>query len=366
MLFWRISEEIQRLLARIFTGRTAPAPDTNSMAKLVSRSTSIVAQPFPTLGKSRLVASIRERHARIREHLRGAAKEAWFVGRDLLVLRELLGRQGIKGDGFVSFIEKNCEFSKSTAYLYMSLHKNYRSVKQVGELGLYAAYQQCGLVQSRKDDAFESTPFRFSGKQVNNDHPVYSSYTVQYNDELIAEVSRLYLKRGDKIADITYGRGFFWRKVDVKQFDFHKSDLLTCPKAPYDFRALPYKDSEFTVVVFDPPYTSHPHQLGAHRRYQNNLTTSGSTHTEIVAMYKAGMSEAHRILRRGGLLWLKCKDEIDGQKQRWTHIEIHDIAVKMGFTAVDLFVMSLTNVPVQGIKQHHARKNHSYLWIFKR
>ena len=49
------------------------------------------------------------------------------------------------------------------------------------------------------------------------------------NDHLMAEVARLYLRTGDRIADVTFGKGRFWRKVDLGQYDFHPSDLLTVP-----------------------------------------------------------------------------------------------------------------------------------------
>ena len=65
------------------------------------------------------------------------------------------------------------------------------------------------------------------------------------------------MKKGDRIADITFGRGVFWRRVDIANYRFHKSDKITCPGSPHDFRRLPYADGHFDVVVFDPPYAHH-------------------------------------------------------------------------------------------------------------
>lgn len=59
------------------------------------------------------------------------------------------------------------------------------------------------------------------------------------NADLIADAARLYLRPGDKVADVTYGRGVFWRKLDLTSVDFHPSDRITCPNAAYDFRHLP-------------------------------------------------------------------------------------------------------------------------------
>ncbi len=75
-----------------------------------------------------------------------------------------------------------------------------------------------------------------------------------------------------------------------------------------------------------------------------------------------------RILKPGGLLLVKCQDEIESARQRMSHIEIHDIAVhELGLTVKDLFVVTPKTKPVVQFKrQRHARKNHSYLWVFRK
>lgn len=62
----------------------------------------------------------------------------------------------------------------------------------------------------------------------------------------------------------------------------------------------------------------------------------------------------------------KCQDEVCGGKQQWSHIEIQDIAEKELFLyAKDLFILVNTSRPKPLYQQKHARKNHSYLWIFE-
>jgi hypothetical protein len=188
------------------------------------------------------------------------------------------------------------------------------------------------------------------------------------NCDLIELVSQDYLHPGDRVADVTYGKGAFWKKVDTSKYLFHPSDMVTCPKAPYDFTKLPYKNATFNAVVMDPPYrhnSSATYQFD--KNYQNNKTTRGLDHDGIIRLYKAGMIEAHRILRTGGFLWVKCQDEIEWCYQRWSHIEILRIAENLGFSARDLCILTQKRKPIiQVKKQKHARKNHSYLWIFMR
>ena len=131
---------------------------------------------------------------------------------------------------------------------------------------------------------------------------------------------------------------------------------------------LPYEDSFFDVVVIDPPYAHNPGSIFCESRYQNKATTSGLYHKDVIELYRQGMIEAKRILKQSGQLWVKCKDEIESSKQKWSHIEIFDSAIReLGFYGKDKFVLTPSTPPIiQHFPQQHARKNHSYLWIFQK
>lgn len=190
------------------------------------------------------------------------------------------------------------------------------------------------------------------------------------NNVLFEVVSPLYLTNGMRIADVTYGKGVFWKNVDTELYDFNASDIQTCPEAPYDFRDLPYEDDSFDVVVLDPPYIHNQgkkHISIVNRNYRNKETTGGCSHDDIIQLYRDGIAEAYRILQTGGLLWVKCKDEIENSIQRWSHIEILKVALELGFYAKDLLIhVPTSRTPRQFKNQKHVRKNHGYLWIFKK
>lgn len=194
---------------------------------------------------------------------------------------------------------------------------------------------------------------------------IYTSYTCN-NDVLFEKVSQLYFREGMMIADVTYGKGVFWRKIDLKKYTFFPSDILTCERK-YDFRKLPYSRDSFDIVVFDPPYCHNPGQMIINANYKNVETTRGLYHKDIIQLYREGMRESQRVLKKDGLLLVKCKDEIESSRQQMSHIEIHDIATKeLGMTVQDLFVLTQKTNPIVQFKQKHSRKNHSYLWIFKK
>jgi len=188
------------------------------------------------------------------------------------------------------------------------------------------------------------------------------------NANLIKAVSDFYVSDGHEVADVTYGKGAFWKKTNMTRFSLTASDLITCPDAAYDFRSLPYKNGRFDHVVFDPPYMHNAGKPLVEALYQNAATTKGMYHDDILFLYNQGMREGRRILKRDGLLWVKCKDEIESSQQRTSIVEIHDIAVRLlRMTVKDLFILVPSSTPpIQHKKQQHARKNHSYLWLFKK
>ena len=156
--------------------------------------------------------------------------------------------------------------------------------------------------------------------------------------------------------------------IDLAKYRFCPSDVLTCPDNPYDFRQLPYGDGDFDVHVFDPPYAHNPGRMLVNSTYNNRETTTGLNHAGIIQLYRKGMREGHRIQKGKGLMLVKCQDEIESSKQKMSHIEVHDIATKeLGMTVLDLFILKQKTDPViQHKKQKHARKNHSYLWVFQK
>lgn len=192
------------------------------------------------------------------------------------------------------------------------------------------------------------------------------------NSDLLAQVAELYLSPDQRILDMTYGLGVFWRSlpdlcivkndIDAERGDIH-----------YDFRDMPHEDECFDVVVLDPPYAGRSGSpiTGAIDRGYNIAERAHKHgihgHDAVMALYFEGIEEAHRLLVTGGLLLVKCMDEIMGGRQRRSSIEIWERAMQLNFLDEDLFVLMQKGVPtMRHSYQIHARKNHSYLWIFRK
>jgi hypothetical protein len=196
------------------------------------------------------------------------------------------------------------------------------------------------------------------------------------NSEVFPKILELHVPKGSLIADVTYGKGVFWRKVPPKDYDLRATDL----KSGVDCRKLPYKDASVDCVVLDPPYmeglyrrdNGHLAGSGSHSAFREaysngqQTTTGPKWHDAVLDMYFKAGAEAHRVLKKNGVLIVKCQDEVSANTQRLTHVEIILKYEKLGFYAKDLFIVIRLNAPciTRLKKQVHARKNHSYFLVF--
>ena len=217
---------------------------------------------------------------------------------------------------------------------------------------------------------------RLSVRKNGDGYGLITTVYYGYNSFLIRACAKLYIPDGALVADVTFGLGRFWTKTNTTRFTLLKSDLMSRDSSvtQMDLRALSYQTESLDVVVLDPPYLHRSNATtdeGKHRfdrAYNNASTTGAMNHSDIIELYEAGITEAWRVLKPGGTLWVKCKDEVETD-QRFSHIELHEIAVKLGFRAKDLFVLVSNSLPVHKEwrgQQLHARKTHSFLWVFKR
>lgn len=194
------------------------------------------------------------------------------------------------------------------------------------------------------------------------------------NADLIKEAARLYIPGGSVVRDVTWGKGAFWKKTGTAgRFTVRGSDIADHigghgEVIQADFRNLPDADASCDVVVLDPPYIHNPGRHMTDSRYNNAATTTGMSHADIRQTYREGMAEALRVLRPGGRLLVKGKDEIESGKQQWSQTELLCDAVSIGFYGKDSFILVPTSRTSMGrwTTQKHARKVHSFLWVFEK
>lgn len=200
------------------------------------------------------------------------------------------------------------------------------------------------------------------------------------NAGIFPEILALHVPIGSIIADITYGKGAFWRNIDLSKYDLRKSDL----KLGQSWTDLPYLDATMDAVVFDPPYMEGLYRKtnealagsGTHSAFQNAYSNSSvqsgqeirKYHDAVLQAYLSVLPELKRILKPSGKFIVKCQDEVSANRQKLTHVELIWAYEHQGFYCKDLFVVMRRNAPAVSrlIKQEHARKNHSYFLVFER
>lgn len=206
---------------------------------------------------------------------------------------------------------------------------------------------------------------------------IFSAHIGQ-NSDLFPKILGLYIKVGSRVADVTFGKGAFWKKIQPNSYQLLKSDLHPKSRSVQtaDSRNLPYSGSSLDCVIFDPPYmhtpggTAHDGHQNFEDYYQNNghNTTEKKYHEAVLDLYFASAREAMRVLRNEGIYIVKCQDEVCACKQRLTHVEIINELGTYGFISEDIFVLVRENKPGVSriIRQVHARKNHSYFLVFRK
>jgi hypothetical protein len=189
------------------------------------------------------------------------------------------------------------------------------------------------------------------------------------NADLIAEVAPHFIRDGDRVADTTFGRGAFWRKTNVNRFTLLRSDIK--PRFEdvklHDFRELPYAAESIDTGILDPPYIHNPGKTSKfNKQYQNFQTTKGLNHASIVQLYVDGMREMKRVIKENGFLWVKAKDEVECGKQKLLDVEIIMWAIHLGFYVRDRFTLIPPSTSKHEKTQQHAHKNRSFLLIFEK
>lgn len=203
------------------------------------------------------------------------------------------------------------------------------------------------------------------------------------NAEVFPEVLELHVPKGSLVADVTWGKGVFWRNVDTSQWSVLVSDL----EDGVDATDLPYGDECLDALVFDPPYmeglfrhdANHLAGGGSHAAFREHYSNGKTTvengnghrpkwHQAVLDLYERAGVEARRVLKVGGIYIVKCQDEVSANRQELTHVQIINYLEGLDFYCRDLFVVVRRNKAGMSRvkKQVHARKNHSYFLVFQK
>jgi len=207
---------------------------------------------------------------------------------------------------------------------------------------------------------------------------IYSARTGG-NAPVFEDILRLHVPWGANGCDVTYGQGTFWSATARAHVGkLCESDLTggVC------LSELPYADASMDFHILDPPYMCGFYRPKASQKAQTNHSDFADRyghhngtdyrgryyHAAVTAIYRDGLREGWRVLRRGGIQITKCADEVSSHKQHLTHCDVVNFASHLGFVVLDLFVVVRADKPHGRLiqNQEHARKNHSYFLVFRK
>lgn len=193
-------------------------------------------------------------------------------------------------------------------------------------------------------------------------------------DALLVAISTLHNGGKRFHADVTYGKGGFWRGEAERLRPRLRTDLETTSEdlthTAVDVTKLstarggPFEAGSLRSIVFDPPFI---HAAGA-SSIMGQRFGSYPSQVALRQMYWKAMMEFQVVLAPRGLLVWKCQDIVESGKQNWNHIEIAMNARQCGMPVIDLAIL----VRKHTIKGHnhdrqvHFRKNHSYFLLMRK
>lgn len=199
---------------------------------------------------------------------------------------------------------------------------------------------------------------------------VESVVKTKRNGPLIAAAASLWIGPGDRVLDVTYGRGLFWSEVRPAGLVAHDLAL-----DGVDFRQLPEADASVDVVVFDPPYIAQGGRTTSTipdflDRY--GLVDVPTTRGGVFELVAAGLKEANRVLAPSGRLIVKTMDYVNGGRLVLGRHHVVSTCIDLGLEQVDEFVhhrglgpQPKTNLDGSPRRQMRARRAHSFLCVFQ-
>jgi DNA modification methylase len=211
------------------------------------------------------------------------------------------------------------------------------------------------------------------------DKPICTA-KVGKSKDIFLDILKLHVPEGSCIADVTAGKLKFWTYVNLDKYfcvfsdrDFSRTEIAkksSIPCLQADCKNLPYRSESIDVVVIDPPFgqlsTAPQDQEKHHLSDAYNLKEKRGE-KGVYEMYQQGTLEAFRVLKENGIFIVKCQDFVNSQKQHWLEGYIWTFAEQNGFVRLDKFILVRQETPVMRHDvQYHARKNHSYFWLFRK
>lgn len=185
--------------------------------------------------------------------------------------------------------------------------------------------------------------------------------------EIIRSIQELHCPNWFEV-DPCYSVGRFYEDFGIPKPKY-KFDINPQAKGVQQASAesLPFMDASVNSIMFDPPFLAGENSEGENTGIICSRFSQFKSIPELWEWYYESLKEFKRILKPNGILVFKNQDTVSSAKQYFSHCQIMNMAVELGFYPKDLFIL-LAKVRVIGgnhKQQQHARKFHCYYWVFE-
>ena len=182
------------------------------------------------------------------------------------------------------------------------------------------------------------------------------------NARMIADVARLGLIDESMLTlDATWGLGAWWRDWTPTALFGLDLDPAKARDVRGDFWQMPFPDGTFDLVCFDPPYA----YRGTSRHAmddQYGLATDYMSPPERDHMISSGITECARVTRPGGVLIVKCQDQVVSGRPR---MQSHGACIAAEFVGCRLLsVLEVAGGVRKQRSQRTVRNNTSQALVF--
>lgn len=185
-------------------------------------------------------------------------------------------------------------------------------------------------------------------------------------DEILFNILRLYIGGNSFDCDLTYSVGVFYRNLPQPTMKYDKypqlDDVLPLEHA-YDI-----ENGSLHSVIVDLPFIVKNSEKDAQ---SSMIAQRFNCFYSVEELYQANvdmLNLAYSKLHIGGFLIIKTMDFVYAAKQYWIGNFVQNKAVETGFILEDVFILVSKHkiLSAKEGKQHHARKFHSYFFVFKK
>lgn len=187
-------------------------------------------------------------------------------------------------------------------------------------------------------------------------------------DEILCNILKLYVQTKTFDCDLTFSVGNFYRIIDTPPLKFdkypQKTDVLPLSKAN------DIKQCSLQSVVVDLPFIVNSDNNGNFSKHSKLARRFDffTSETELYKTYDDMIKLAYDKLSYGGFLIIKVMDVYGVNGQLWISNYVQNKAKEYGFIHDDTFILIARTkyLYFNGKQQRHARKYHSYFFVFRK